>query len=259
MNVGAGYRDRVTISRSSGVRAAVLAVLVPVCAAGLVACGGDDAAEQVPLTGLVLPADAVPEGFTVVPAAVSDLIAGNRETLRQAESVTFSPPECRPEADGEFNPALTESNTVLLVASSETATMSEVVSEVERNIDADRRATTGTCRVVTAEPTQGSLAGANIVTSTTELPGPTGDMVEQSLVIRSDSVTTLPDQKVRVRSALLSNALVRRPNGGIVTVQVNVGGVDGGVLDAVPDRLEPPMAESEFTELVQKAVDRAAR
>lgn len=231
------------------------AVLAVVAAAG---CGGGEPA-PLPLTSLVIGAAAVPDGFTVVPADVGDLIAGNRSVLEQSESVEFTPAECRPTADAAFNPLLTAANTVLLVAQSDSATLSEVVSTAERDIDADRRATTGVCRVVTARPTRGSLAGSRIVTTSTELPAPAGPAVQQALVVRSDSLTTLPDGQVRVRTALLSNVLVRRPDGGLLTVQLNVGSRDDAVHPAAPERIDPPMAPEEYAKLVDEAVARAAR
>ncbi len=238
--------------RSLGLLAAAGAtVLLAGCGAG--------APAPLPLTSLVIGAEAVPDGYTVVPADVEDLIAGNRSTLAQAESVAFTPPECRPAADAAFNPQLTADNTALLVAQSDTAMLSEVVSTVVRDVDADRRATTGVCRVVTAEPSRGSLAGARIVTTSAELPAPSGPAVQQALVVRSDSLTTLPDGQVRVRSALLSNVLVRRPGGEVVTVQLNVGSRDGAVTAAAPDRIDPPMALEEYAKLVDEAVARAAR
>ncbi|MFT3716735.1 MAG: hypothetical protein QM774_12565 [Gordonia sp. (in: high G+C Gram-positive bacteria)] len=225
--------------------------------AGAAGCG-DGGDKQRPLTDLVLNVEQIPDGYTVVPASVDDLIASNRSTLDQAASVTFSPDECTPTADAAFNPQLNDANTVLIVASSDAGTLSETISSVVRDVDADRRATTGVCRVVTAEPTKGTLAGSHIVTTTTELPGPTGDAVENELVVRSDSVTTLPDQGVRVRSALLSNVVVRRKDGSKVTVQLNLATVDQGVLKQVPADFQPPMSDGSFVQLVQNAVDRAA-
>lgn len=222
----------------------------------LSACGSDD--PERPLTALVLPAASIPAGFTVVPASVDDLVVRNRTTLEQASSVAFAPEQCAPTADAAFNPQLTENNTVLLVASSEDATLSEVVTTVRRDIDADRRATTGMCRTVTAAPSTGSLAGARIVTTTTELPPPTGDAVEQALVVRSESVTTLTSGQVRLRSALLSNVLVRRPGGEIVTVQLNAGSADKGVQPEVPTEIAAPLPDGEYLQLVDEAVRRAA-
>ncbi|GAA3970001.1 hypothetical protein [Gordonia caeni] len=239
-------------------RRPILSVLALAAGAAtlLSACGTDEA--ERPLTGLVIPAASIPGGYTVVPAQVDDLVAGNRETLEQASSVEFTPAQCAPTADAAFTPQLTDTNTVLLVAQSEEATLSEVVSTARRDVDADRRATTGMCRVVTAAPSTGSLAGARIVTTTSELPAPGGDAVEQALVVRSDSVTTLAGGGVRVRSALLSNVLVRRPGGEIVTVQLNVGSSDPSVQAAAPEQISPPMPEDEYLGLVDEAVQRAA-
>ncbi|NLG44974.1 MAG: hypothetical protein GX543_00720 [Gordonia sp.] len=220
--------------------------------------GADDA--PLPLTALVLESDALPAGYTLyTQATVDELIGVNRRTLEQAETVEFRPEECRPTADADFNPRLTSENTVLLVAQSESGTLSEVVSTVVRDLGADRRATTGACRIVTAVPTRGTLATAEIVTRNTELTGPRGDFVKQSVVVRSDTVTTLGDGGVRVRSALLSNVLVQRPDGQTVTVQLNVAGPDSAVQPTAPEAIDPPLSDAEFTELVQQAAERAAR
>ncbi len=223
----------------------------------LTACGSDDG--DLPLTGLVLSSDRLPAGYSVVPADVEDLVAANKRTLDQSGSVAFTPDVCRPTADAAFTPELAADNTVLLVAQSDTGTLSELVTTVRRDLDADRRATTGVCAVVTAVPSKGTLAQSRIVTTSTELPTPTGDAVQQALVLRSDSVTTLPDGKALVRSSLLSNVLVQRANGEVVTVQLNVGSADSGVQPAAPAEIAPPLPQSEYLELVQAAVDRAAR
>ncbi|MFT3661033.1 MAG: hypothetical protein QM809_06440 [Gordonia sp. (in: high G+C Gram-positive bacteria)] len=223
---------------------------------GLVACGDDDPAPRA-LSSLVLGAEYLPEGFAVAPADVTSLIGGNRRTLEQAASVTFAPAECRPTADEAFSPLMTSDNTALLVAEAASATLSEVVSSVRRDIDADRRATTGRCRVVEARPTRGTLAGARIVTTSSELPSPSSEAVEQGLVVRSESVTTLTDGKVRVRSALLANLLLRRPHGEVVTVQITVASANTNTSSAAPKRIEPPMSEADFLRLVDDAVAHA--
>lgn len=222
-------------------------------------CGADEA--PVPLTGLVLASASLPADYQVLGATVEDLVSANQQTLKQAETVDFEPAQCTPTADADFNPRLDPDNTAVLVAESDTATLSEVVTTVRRDIDADRRATTGPCRVVTAVPAKGTLAGARIVTTSTELPAPTGAAVQQALVLRSDSVTALAGQEdqFRVRSALLATVLVRRAEGEIVTVMLNVGSNDGTVKPAVPDRIEAPMNQDEYLKLVDEAVARAAR
>lgn len=239
-------------------RAAGSLLALGAAAALLTACSDDDDG-PLPLTSLVIAAESVPEGFTVVPANVEDLIAANRSTLEQATSVAFTPPECTPTADARFNPDLTTENTVLFVAQSDTATLSEVVTTVVRDVDADRRVSTGVCRVVTAVPSKGTLAGARLVTTSTVLPSPTGPSVEQALVVRQDTVTTLPDGGVRTRSSLLSNTVVRRPSGERVTVQLNLGAAGTEVQPGLPEQIVPPLPEAQYGVLVQEAVDRAAR
>lgn len=218
------------------------------------ACGSDD--EPAPLSWLVLPGPSLPDGFLLVSAPLETLLSANSQTLEQAKTVEFTPPQCAPTADAEFTPQLTEANAALLVAESDTATLSEIVTTVPRNLDADRRATTGPCRVVTAVPTKGTLAGAQIVTSSRELTKPGGENIEQALVLRSDSVTTLVDGQFRVRSALLGTALVRRPTGEQVTVSLNVATRDARARAEEPAEIAPPMGEGEYLELFGEAIKR---
>lgn len=243
---------KISRRRASGVLVAALGV-------GLTAGCGDSAEPSPPLTALVLTSAQVPIGYQMVPMPVDDLLSANRQTLEQAATVEFTPPACAPTADAEFSPQLTTDNTVLLVAESDTATLSEIITTVRRDLDADRRATTGPCRVVTAVPARGTLTGAQIVTSSRELSAPRGDDVEQAVVVRSDTVTTLVDGQHRVRSALLGSALVRRPNGVTVTVSLNVATRDGGARPDIPAQIAPPMDEDEYLKLFDAAIARAAR
>ncbi|WP_234353793.1 hypothetical protein [Gordonia iterans] len=247
------------MSFSTSCRIRSVAVLAASVVGLTVTACSDGEATPEPLSALVIGSEDVPDGFQVMPADVGELIGGNRRTLEQAKTVEFTPAECRPTADEAFSPGLTAGNTALLVASSPAATLSELVTTVRRDVDADRRASTGPCRVVTAEPTRGTLAGARIVTSTRELPPPVSAAAEQALVVRQDSVTTLVDGKVRVRSALVATVLVRRPRGEIVTMQLSVVSANSGAHDGTPGTIEPPMDESQFLTLVDEATDRAAR
>lgn len=227
----------------------------------LAACG--TATEQLPLTSLVLTADQVPDGFTVVAADVEDLVVSNRQALEDADSVIFAPTVCRPTADADFAPRLTPDNTVLLAAQNDDRVLLlEMITTVERDIDADRRTTTGVCREVTAIGATGTLAGSRIVTTYTELPGPVSAAVRQSLVLRADTVTASPEAApagVRTRSELIANLLVQRPDGRLVTVQLSAKGAGSAVVPTAPAHLEPPMAESVFAALIADAVERAAR
>ena len=163
---------------------------------------------------------------------------------------------------------------MLIVGQGSDGTVSELLSTVSRNVDADRRATTGPCAVTTAIPSTGALSGARITTTTTPIESPTGPagngpggrVVEQALVVRSDSVTRLPDGGIRARSAFMANLLVRAADGRTFTLQVAAGGPDGVV---APERVastpaggalaEPPISQDRFVELVTAAVERAAR
>ncbi|MGB6246622.1 MULTISPECIES: hypothetical protein [Gordonia] len=221
-----------------------------------VGCGSGETAER-PLTDLPLTVEQLPAGFSAAPMQLDDLIGANRRALEASRTVRFSPAVCAPTADAAFNPRLTEDNSVLVVGRSDDATLSELVSTVRRDIDADRRATTGPCAVVTAVPSTGTLAGASVVTTTTELAAPRDPAVEQAYVTRSESTTTLPDGRLRARTGLMGVALVRRPNGETVTVQLGLAGTERGV--SAQERQAPaPVADGDFVRLMDDAVSRAA-
>ncbi|WP_244945767.1 hypothetical protein [Gordonia zhaorongruii] len=242
------------------------AVMAGVASMAMVACdSGEPVDPGSDLPSRLLPGDALPDGFTVVPAQVSELVAANRSTLKNAESVRFDPVGCKPTADAKFNPHLNEGNTAFLVGRSAAGTFTELVSTQRRDVDADRRDTSGPCRVVTASPTAGGLAGARIVTTSSELPVHGIDGAEQAYLLRTDSVTTLADGGVRARSAYMANLLVQSTSGRVITLQVGIAGQDAAV---EPERVEkagpnaalsdPPVSESAFTGLVRKAAERAA-
>lgn len=242
-------------------------MLAVVAAAVLsVAACGDDEPPALSLPNLLITADQLPADFSAVPMTVDQLIVANRATLEQAETVAFDPASCAPTADAAFNPQLTEDNTALVVGKSDGGTFSELVSTVRRDIDADRRATTGPCRVVTATPSKGSLAGATIVTTSVELPAVTDSAVEQAYLVRSDSVTTLPGGTVRARSGLIANVLVDTAGGDLVTVQVGLSSDEREITEAEQRAVAPgapltaaPVSDDEFVQLVRTAVTRAAQ
>ncbi|KXT58480.1 hypothetical protein Y710_02880 [Gordonia sp. QH-12] len=255
---------RSILSRSALARTTALAAA---CAGliGVAGCG-DGSAQEPTLPSLLLTSDQLPPDFTAVPMMVNDLIVSNRSTLEQSKTVAFTPPECAPTADAEFNPQLTEDNSALLVARSDTGVFSELLSSVRRDIDVDRRATTGPCAVVTAVPSKGTLAGAHIVTTTVELPALRDSAVEQSFLVRSDSVTTLPGGAVRARAGLMGNILVRRPSGETVTLQLGLSTDERAVSEQERAAVVPgsalvaaPVTDDEFVRLVRDAVTRAAR
>ncbi|MBM7368007.1 hypothetical protein [Gordonia hydrophobica] len=252
------------MSRSIVSRTAVLAVAAA-SVLGLVGCGGDES-PALSLPNLLITADHLPTDFSAVPMTVDDLIAANRSTLEQARTVGFDPPSCAPTADAAFNPQLTDENTALVVGKSDTGTFSELVSTVRRDIDADRRATTGPCRVVTATPSTGALTGATIVTTSVELPAITDSVVEQAFWVRSDSVTTLASGAVRARSGLIANVLVKTAAGEVVTLQLGLSTDEREVSEAERKGVAPgapllaaPLSDEEFGQLVQTAVARAAQ
>ncbi|WP_040520411.1 hypothetical protein [Gordonia malaquae] len=252
-------------SRLSGTSIITVSTAV-VAAMLLTSCGSSEPADPgSDLPSRLLPGDSVPQGFTVVPQSVGELIAANRSTLESASTVGFVPAECKPTADAKFNPQLTEDNTVLLVAQSETGTFSELLTTVRRDVDADRRDTSGPCASVTATPSTGSLAGIPIVNTSVELPALRGDDIVVSYLVRTDSVKRPAGANPRSRTALLANVLVKRPGGQVVTIQMGVSGTEVEVTPevaagAVPGAplTQPPLDEAAFTDLVKAAVERAA-
>ncbi|WP_139025911.1 hypothetical protein [Gordonia neofelifaecis] len=250
--------------RRARVSRAVLVAAVGATVLGAAACGGSDDPEP-SLPSALLTADRLPADFTVVPMMVNDLIVSNRNTLEQSKTVAFTPAECAPTADAEFNPQLTEDNSALLVAQSDNGTFSELLSSVRRDVDADRRSTTGPCAVVTAVPSRGTLAGARIVTTTVELPALRDPAVEQAFLIRNDSVTTLSGGEVRARTGLMANVLVRRADGEVVTLQVGLSTAERPVTEEERAAVVPgsplvaaPVSDDDFVRLVRDAVARVA-
>lgn len=222
----------------------------------LTSCGSGPSDPGSDLASRLLPGDAVPAGFTVVPQSVADLIAANRATLDSAATVAFAPADCKPTADAKFNPQLTEDNTVLVVAQSDTGVFSELLSSVRRDVDADRRDTSGPCAVVTATPSTGSLAGVPITNTSVELPALRADHVVQAYLVRTDSVKRPAGANPRSRTALLANVLVERPGGQVITIQLGVSGTEAEVMPGAPST-QPPITEAAFADLVRDAVDRA--
>ncbi|MGB3709668.1 hypothetical protein [Gordonia sp. (in: high G+C Gram-positive bacteria)] len=249
------YSPRICLSRVGLSR--VVAVAVAAVTIATTAACGSDASENLSLPDLLITSDQMPANFTVATMTVDDLIRANRATLEQSTTVAFVPAECAPTADAAFNPLLNEGNSALLVGTAQDGTFSELISSVRRDIDADRRATTGPCRVVTATPSKGTLAGASIVTTTTELPAIVEPTVEQSFLVRSESRTTLPGGTPRARTGLMGNVLVKRPNGDVVTLQV---GVSAQEIESPGGAAAPaPMSDAAFAELVRDAIARASR
>ena len=244
---------------------AVAAAVAAASVLSVAACGGSEP-QPLSLPDLLMTADQFPGGFSAVTMEVDQLIVANRTTIEQAASVSFDPPVCAPTADASFNPQLSEDNTALLAGESGDGTFSELISTVRRDIDADRRATTGPCRIVTATPSRGSLAGAKIVTTSVELPTVADPAVEQAFLVRSDSVTTLPGGMVRARSGLMANLLVQTAGGEVVTLQLALSSADEEISEERRAAVAPgaplvsaPVTDDEFVQIVRTAVDRAAQ
>ncbi|AZG46129.1 hypothetical protein [Gordonia insulae] len=255
---------RVQALRGWGYPVIGMTVAVVTCAA--VAGCGSSSAPDVPLAAaapadLLLTPDDLPGGFAPTQLSVTDLVAGNRGPIESATSAEVTPPECRPTADAALNPELDKSDSAVLAARSESASLVELVTTVRRDIESDIRVTTGRCATTTTLIGTGNLRGTRIVTRYTELPDPDlGDRssaLEQSLVLRSSVTTTLPDGAAMTQEGFAGYAIVGRPGGGSLTVQLTVAGDTPPA--AMPPAVPPaPMSDAAFGDLFDDAVSAAA-
>ncbi|WP_042376927.1 hypothetical protein [Gordonia alkanivorans] len=208
---------------------------------------------------LLLPTSDLPPGFTAETLSIDDLVAGNRAGIDAAHTTRVSPEYCAPTADAELNGRLTADNTAVLAARGGNGVLVELVTKAQRDIDADRLATTGRCARTTTEITTGNLAGSRVVTEYTEIPPPGGDGAlgagEQMLLTRSEVTTTLPDGGVRRQVGFAGYAALDRPASGPVTVQLTVSGSATPAADPPPEPTEP-VHSAAFAELFDAAVGR---
>ncbi|MFW0783245.1 hypothetical protein AAFP35_01870 [Gordonia sp. CPCC 206044] len=236
---------------------------VGVLVSGLAGCGAQEPttpADHAAPADLILDPDDLPSGFRPTQFTVSDLVAGNRGPIDAAKSAEVTPPDCRPTADADLNPQLTAANSAVLGARSSSASLVELVTTARRDIEADIRVTTGRCATTTTVVGSGNLRGARIVTRYSEVPTPgigTDDRrVGQSLALRSMVSTTLPDGATSTQVGYAGYALVERPDGSSVTVQLTVSG-DASPASRTPTPPVEPMTSAAFADAFGDAVEAA--
>lgn len=235
-----------------------------VAAAGsLAACGtpGPRAVAAVAPADLLITPQQLPAGFEPTQLSVADLADGNKGPIESARTADISPDVCRPTADADMNPQLSQDNSAVIAARADDAGLVELVSTVRRDVDADIRATTGGCALTTSTITTGSMRGAQIVARYTEIPNPDlgerASSVRESVLVRSDVTTTLADGTASAQVGYAGYAIVARAGGSPVTVQLTV------TSDAAPAAKPPappavPMAAADFTAVFRDAVTAAA-
>jgi len=196
--------------KSLGVVVAVVACLA------LAGCGSDKKAPTTVTTSdKLVSIDDIPSDYTTTVMSVDDLQANNAQSLDQMKTATYTPAQCKPTADDQLNRAITPQNTSLLVTQGPNQnSITELVTTVIRDIDADRRTGTGACSTVTTSINAGLMTGATLVTESRELPIDKG-AASQAFVARQQITTTLPNNPTQTATALVGYAIV-----GKVTVQL---------------------------------------
>ncbi|WHU46095.1 hypothetical protein QNM97_19110 [Gordonia sp. L191] len=214
---------------------------------------------------LLLDPSTLPVGFTATELSVSQLVDANSTQLKAADATEVTPQQCRPTADAKLNPTLTEANSAVLAAQASFGGLVELVTTEMRDIGADVAAMIGSCARTQTMITTGNLAGTGIVTVHSEMAAPElgkdAEKVEQMLLVKSATTTTLADRSVRTRIDYVGYAIVARP-GGAAPVSVSLT-VSGDPTDAVaPPAPVPtahaPIAEQDFVTLFGSALSVAA-
>ncbi|MDY6809074.1 MAG: hypothetical protein SW127_08645 [Actinomycetota bacterium] len=249
-----------------------MAAVALMSTASLVGCGdggapaGQASVSAVP-ADLLLATGRLPAGFAPAQLSVSDLVEGNREPIEAAAEADVSPPDCRPTADAELNQEIDAANSAVLAARSSAASLVELVTTAQRDISADIAASTGRCATTTTVIGNGNLRGARIVTRYTELPTPPqareSDRLRQSVLLRSDVTTTLPDGTATTQVGFAGYALLvpdgdTTDSGAAVTVQLTVSGESTAASDPPADA-RPPMTDAAFGALFDDALSAATR
>lgn len=197
--------------------------------------------ESVPNTpaALLLPAREFPKGYQPAELGILDLRAQNAAALESARSAQFDPPQCRPTADADLNDQLDVSNAALSAWQSPTGgTITELVTTVPRDIDADVRVSVGECAQFTITVTQGSTAGTTVLTQNRRLTPPALP-TSLSLIVSSVATTTYPGGRAATSQTLAGYAVV-----------------DGITVQLVANSTEKGLSEAEFADLFAEAVDR---
>lgn len=210
-------------------------------------CGGDSdpgpasSSQSGPVrpATILLPAREIPAGYQPVELGVTEMQEQNAVALAAASTAQFDPPQCRPTADAALNDQLDPSNAAVSAWQSPAGnSITELVSTVPRDIDADVRANVGECARFTITITGGSTAGTTVLTENRRLtppPLPTS----LSLMVRSVATTSYPGGKTATSQTLAGYAVIKG-----VTVQLVANASDGG------------MSDGEFADLFGRAVAR---
>lgn len=217
------------------VRMGAPAVIVATICLLISACAGDSEpassspsrSEPARPASILLPAREFPAGFEPVELGIADLKEQNAAALASAATAQFDPPQCRPTADAALNEQLDPANAAVSAwHSAPGSTITELVTTVPRDIDADVRANVGECARFTITITQGSTAGSTVVTENRRLtppPIPTS----LSLMVRSVATTNYPGGKTTSSQTLAAYAVVKG-----FTVQLVANSPESGLNDA---------------------------
>lgn len=242
-------------------RSPTTAILLVSTVIALAGCGSSAPTAPVAPADLLLRPDQLPQGFAPSQLTVDDLVGSNRGMIHRAESAQVTPPDCRPTADADLNSQLSQANSAVLAARGDASSLVELVTTARRGVDADIRTTTGGCSTTTTIVGAGTLRGARVVTRYDEIAHPDlgshASSVEQSVVVRSEVTTTLPDAASSNQIGYAGYAIVKRPIGEPVTVQLTVAG-DATAPANPPTPAAEPIPTAGFTEVFRDAISAAA-
>ncbi|MFW0794121.1 hypothetical protein AAFP30_09940 [Gordonia sp. CPCC 205515] len=243
-------------------RRAIAATLLLSAIITLGGCGSSPApTTPVAPADLLLNPEQLPDGFEPAQLTVADLVGSNRGMIERSVKAQVIPPDCRPTADADLNTQVSQANSAVLAARSDASSLVELVTTVRRDLDADIRATSGGCSTTTTVVGSGNLRGARVVTRYTEIAhpdlGPHASSVQQSLLLRSESTTTLPDGTAGGQIGYAGYAIVTRVGAAPVTVQLTVTG-DASLPANPPMPAREPLSVAGFTNVFRDAVSAAA-
>lgn len=170
-------------------------------------------AAQVDVQELVLPADQFPAGFTVQPVPASQVEQIAQEILNTTKTATFTPSSC---AQLNLLPEKFDVDKVgLAVATKDAQALSASVTSSGATIAEQRASVTGKCANITAEFTEGELAGAKVAVKQSIVAAPAVKATDV-LVVDQRSSVDMAGMPANESLARLGLAAV---NGYLVTVQ----------------------------------------
>ena len=190
-----------------------------------------------PVRELVVPAADFPPGFEVQEVPVGEMNRVAEQLLDATQNAKFTPSSC-----GQLNILPKDfdvSKVGLAVATKGATALSTSVAESDVTIAQQRASVTGKCANVTAEFTQGELAGATVAVKQS--------LVEAPAVKTKDVLVVDQQSTVSLRGSSSSSELNRlglaAVNGYLVTVQYRSAGGQ-------------PIDDAVFDQLFVKAVNR---